>query len=95
MLLYAVNYRIDSFELKEAFQRYHSTIPGRVTCLQPLKDVFQDSNAMKVAELIRNLEIKEGIKRCYGWQLPEDFIGIPDYEVEEIHDRLKQLSHAK
>ena len=93
VLLYELTQGVENYTIRNAYNNYRITIPGQVTCLQPLKDVFNDTSAMKVQELLDNLEIRGMISKCYGWQLPEEFTGIPDYEVDKIHDRLKLLSN--
>ncbi|XOV68193.1 MAG: hypothetical protein ACFHU9_03265 [Fluviicola sp.] len=73
------------------FSRFERTVPGEITCLEPLKQVFNDSESTWLKELLSRLEARECIRNSYGWQLPEGFSQIPDYNPEDIHNRLRKL----
>ncbi len=77
-----------------AFANFKTTVPGKVTCLEPLKAIFDCKDATWLKELLADLERREAVKKAVGWQLPEDFNGIPDYDPQDIHRRLEQLNNV-
>lgn len=78
----------------KAFADYTTTIPGEITCLQPIKELFDIENALWLKELLEVLEERGGIVSAHGWQLPENFNGIPNYDAKHIHDRLNALANV-
>ncbi len=80
---------------KEIFDRFESTVPGEITCLEPIKQILGESEATWLKELLGSLEDKGAIRRAYGWQLPADFEQIPDYNPQDIHRRLEHLQHVQ
>lgn len=93
-----VFYEINGNEVKEspthAFAAFEKTIPGRVTCLAPLKLMFGIKNALRVKDLLTGLATKNAVLAAYGWNTPSGFNRLPDYTPEDIHERLKQLSNV-
>lgn len=92
-------YEIDSKGIinapEKVFQQYTQTIAGEITCLQPLKHIFNEYEATWLKELLQTLEAKELIIQAWGWQLPADFQKIPDYNPSDIHQRLKELQDVQ
>lgn len=90
-----VFYQIDnsavSEDLKVVFNRFERTIPEQVTCLEPLKQLLNSPHATWIKELLRDLEGRKLLQNAFGWQLPEGFQQILDYNPEDIHKRLNQL----
>lgn len=82
-------------ELKSIFSKYNVAIAEEITCLAPIKDALECQSVSKVSELIEQLEINDKIKMVGGINLPEGFEGIPSYDIEEIHARLKALKDVK
>ncbi len=80
---------------KSVFAQFECTVPGEVTCLEPLKQIFNDSDATWLKGLLQRLEAREIIKSAFGWQLPVDFLHIPDYNPTDIHRRLKHLQDVQ
>lgn len=76
------------------FSAFETTVPGEITCLEPLKRVFNNNDATWLKELLAFLESKERIKDAFGWQLPQTFNGIPDYNPQDIHKRLRELGNV-
>lgn len=79
---------------KNIFSKFEHTVPGEITCLEPLKMIFDDMDATWLKELLQGLESKEKINSAFGWQLPEGFTTIPDYSPEDIHNRLIDLNNV-
>ncbi|GAB5418574.1 MAG: hypothetical protein Crog4KO_03310 [Crocinitomicaceae bacterium] len=80
--------------VEAVFAKFQATVPGKVTCLEPLKTIFDCKNAAWLKELLSNLEDRGHIEKALGWQLPEDFKGIPNYNPKDIHRRLEQLNNV-
>lgn len=93
-LLYEVDSEVVINTPEETFAKYTTTIPGEITCLEPLKDFVGDTNATWIKELLQNLEVRGALGRCYGWQLPENFVGISEYRPQDIHKRLSLLANV-
>ncbi|MCR9173243.1 MAG: hypothetical protein NXI10_12150 [bacterium] len=93
-----VFYQIDKealVKLPEAiFSQLERTIPEQTTCLEPLKQIFNDTEARWLKDLLQGLEAREMIQNAWGWQLPIGFERIPDYDPQDIHKRLKQLQNV-
>lgn len=94
VLMYRIKENGLHIDPREAFSKYEKTIPGKVTCLNPLKDIFGDLSSERIKDLLVFLESKNLIEQSLGWQLPADFSGIPEYGSEEIHRRLEILSNV-
>ena len=77
------------------FEKYDSTVPDEITCLQPLKEILGDNDATWIKELLQNLDLRDALGNCYGWQLPENYMGIPEYRQEDIHKRLSLLADVR
>lgn len=93
VLLYSIKKEAVTEAPTDVFSKYQKTISGKITCLEPLKAIFDDKQATIVKELLRNLESKDLIMDCFGWQLPTGFVEIPDYDITDIHQRLINLEH--
>lgn len=91
-------YEVDNSAILEnpqvVFSRYEKTIPEEVTCLNPLKFLFDSPSSTWIKELLADLEYRKVVHNVFGWQLPVDFVQIPDYSPRDIHQRLKQLKNV-
>jgi hypothetical protein len=74
---------------------FESTVPGEVTCLSPLKEIFSAHEVYLLRDLLRILHQRGTVTSTFGWQLPESFQGIPEYTVDDIHQRLQYLEDGK
>lgn len=92
-LFYEIDPKAANLELENAFNRYERTVSNEITCLQPLKDIFGDEQSVKVIDMLSFLEDQDVLVNQYGWKLPEQFDGIPAYELSDIHNRLKSLEN--
>lgn len=82
-------------EPKAIFSQFETTVPNEITCLEPLKLIFGDSDATWLKELLQGLEQRKAVLNAHGWQLPEGFEHIPNYNPQDIHRRLKQISNVQ
>ena len=81
-------------QLAAVFDKYKTTIPYITTCLNPIKDVFENENPEKLAELLDELYRQNEIVRTCGFNIDSKFSGIKDYNVADIHARLNSLRDA-
>jgi hypothetical protein len=92
-------YAIDPAALKHSvsgvYSIFESTVPGEVTCLSPLKEIFSAHEVYLLRDLLRILHQRGTVTSTFGWQLPESFQGIPEYTVDDIHQRLQYLEDGK
>lgn len=77
--------------VSSVFAKYTTTIPEKITCLQPLKELVGNESATNIKELWAFLERTDCLTDVYGSQLPEGFDGIPTYDLNQIHARLRSL----
>ncbi len=80
--------------LEASFQVYENTIPYKITCLKPIKDVLGFNEPEKLIELLEVLHeemLIDSVKGVYS----NSFEGIVDYDLEDIHHRLVKLNHGK
>lgn len=74
------------------FSKYERAIDG-ITCLRPIREVMKlESSVNQLADLLIYLESNDLINQVNGLNLPEGYVGIPDYSMEEILDRIKLLN---
>lgn len=93
-LLFELKADVSLLDLEEQFNSYASTIPNQVTCLDPLKNILQIPDARKLKDLLAELDASEGLGDVIGFNIDATFGGIQDYNIEDIHDRLRKLENA-
>lgn len=93
-LFYQISTDVVRMHPENAFRHLDKTIPGEVTCLHPLKSIFDNTTAHRIKDLLIDLEGKDAVVNVFGWQISDDFQQIPDYSPEDIHRRLKALVHV-
>lgn len=81
------------FDLATHFEKYERAEAGNITCLFPIRDLLNLEGVGQLSELLNALSDEDRIDRCIGFNLPENYSGIPAYSIEEIHRRLEQLMH--
>lgn len=89
-ICYVLGDLLKELNLIEIFDHYDKTIPRKITCLAPVKNVLSIDHANKLSELLRILRDKKKIARVIGFH-SENFSGIKDYDLEQIHERLEEL----
>ena len=75
----------------DSFNLYDKTIPNKITCLNPIKNVLRHDKPTKIVELLSLLEKEGRIFNVFGLNISNDFSGIKDYDVADIHERLTLL----
>lgn len=92
-----------SFELKDGvvspdldtyFKPFQKTIPYKVSCLDPIKAILGYNQAEKLTDMLALMSVNNDILVARGVNI-ENFKGIIDYEVTDIHLRLEKLNNAK
>lgn len=74
------------------FSKYERAVDG-ITCLQPIREVMRLGESInQLTDLLIYLESNKLIVQVNGVNLPEGYVGIPDYSMEEILDRIKLLN---
>ena len=86
--------KTEASSLEEVFGSFEHAKAQEVTCLFPIREALKLPHALQLQHLIGLLGEEERIDKCFGFNLPSNFIGIPDYEIKDIHDRLEQLSNG-
>jgi len=82
-------------KIENVYSNYSTTIPNDVTCLNPIKEILDVFEVTKLRELLSALNDKSQINKVIGFNVDESFKGIVNYNVNDIHSRLKKLDFAK
>ena len=94
-LCFELNKEIKAAKVNQVFNAYSTTVVGEITCLNPIKSLLDCEGADKLIELLKELYATNSISRVVGFNIPDDFEGICDYSINDIHDRLTKLSNGK
>lgn len=78
--------------LASIFFNYKCTIPGEITCLNPIKDTLNITEAGKLHNLLKELKENDKIHKIQSVFLPESFHKLPDYNEMDIHEYLSSLN---
>lgn len=76
--------------LTKTFEKYSRAISGQVTCLDPIKEIY-GLEAATIHDLLSNMFGRQQVKNVVGINLPDDFKGIPPYNVTDIYNHLIAL----
>lgn len=76
----------DLKDIRDAFKMFTFLDKG-MTCLDPIKDVLNDTTSRTVHDLLMSLESKKSISSIYSVNLPQSFMGLADYSREELIER--------
>lgn len=82
---------IDIENIQTAFEFYSSTVPNKITCLKPINEVLDLQASRKLTDLLTLLYAQNRIVKVIGFNIDSNFAGIRQYEIEDIHSRLKLL----
>lgn len=80
-------------DIETIFSRYEYASSNESTCLEPIKNVFSSPEVTNLAEFLKFNEVN--IRDTFGFHLPEDYVGIRNYGIIEIQNRLAQLENGK
>lgn len=73
------------------FSNYDRAVDG-VTCLHPIREVMGLDGVSQLVILLNHLESENLITQVNGVHLPEGYNGIPDYSMNDILNRIKELN---
>lgn len=76
------------------FEMFDKAASNGATCLDPIKKSLSISNANTVFDLLNKLQSENKIKAVHGINLPDSYLGIPAYGIDEIRSRLIKLENA-
>ncbi|MFN5845725.1 MAG: hypothetical protein ACK46O_08450, partial [Flavobacteriia bacterium] len=81
----------------KVFRKFDSAKSDMTTCLSPLIEVFglEKQGIEKLSLLLKYLESKHRMGKVFGLNLTEGYIGIPEYDLEDIHNRLRKLENVQ
>lgn len=95
-ILIQLNSVIDSEELHRVFSQFTAIFPGKNTCLSPITSLLDCSETVfKLSDLLNYLDDQSAMKNVFGLNLGNDYTGIPEYDQEDITNRLYDLNRAK
>lgn len=83
--------KIDLAFIQRVYAGYDKTISNSVTCLNPIKEILNCTSASKLTDLLTLLYAENRIKSVVGIGVDDNFKGIPNYNLEDIHGRLRKL----
>lgn len=93
LVLVEIPKEVIQLNLSTVFAGYERAVDG-ITCLRPIREVMELGKEInQLADLLIDLESKKLIWQVNGLNLPEGYVGIPDYSMEEILDRIKLLNN--
>jgi len=77
------------------FEQYDCARAGGPTCLTPLKEIVGLGEEIhQLADLLKEIEISGKLKQVFAVNLESTYRGIPDYSIEEIMRKIKELHEA-
>lgn len=95
-LLLETSIQVDENLVAATFEKCKDAIHEGQSCLYPIKQVLNFGDEIeKVKDLIHRLEENDEINHIFGFNLKDDFNGIPEYSVEDISKRLNFLRDVK
>lgn len=80
-----------AIELRSEFSKYSKTEVGKSTCLTPVKNVLNYSDALKLSELLNYLASNNRLQRVHRLNGASEMKGILKYDTDKITDRLLAL----
>lgn len=96
-IVVSVNTTIDHLLVQQVFRKFDAARSDMTTCLSPLIEVFglEKQGIEKLSLLLKYLESKHRMGKVFGLNLTEGYIGIPEYDLEDIHNRLRKLENVQ
>jgi len=92
-LCFELSDSIDIENIQSAFGLYSNTVPNKITCLKPINEVLELQMSGKLTDLLTVLYAQKRILKVIGFSIDSNFAGIRQYEIEDIHSRLKLLKN--
>ena len=95
-LAISLNTPMKNEQIKSVFSTFGSKIGSNETCLSPIvKLLTPQLNDLILIELLSELDKKEQIKSVYGFNLPQGYVGIPNYTRETIQLRIHAVQPSE
>lgn len=79
-------------DLKSEFVKFTTTIPNKISCLEPIQNLLHIKAASQLNDLLIALDGNKQIEETIGFNLPEDFKSFKRYTIDDVHARLKLLA---
>ncbi|MDX2362846.1 MAG: hypothetical protein QNK23_18695 [Crocinitomicaceae bacterium] len=93
-LCFELNNSVQYKDMETCFANYELTVPNKITCLHPIKEILGCEKVRKLTELLTELYQHQNVERVIGFNTGEGFSGIKNYSTKDIHSRLKKLSNG-
>ncbi len=91
LVLVELNIDLNQEKLLQEFNKFERAESGISTCLTPIANALDKTQAQKLSELLTLCSAE--INQVYGFHLPENFNGLRNYSVADIQNRLQLLQH--
>jgi hypothetical protein len=79
-----------------AYESYQQAEPNLSTCLTPITQLFSClSEVEQLSELLKYLSEQQKMETVFGVNLKNDYRGIPNYNQQDITNRLQKLKDVK
>lgn len=79
-----------------AYESYQQAEPNLSTCLTPITQLFSClSEVEQLSELLKYLSELQNLETVFGVNLKNDYRGIPNYNQQDITNRLQKLKDVK
>lgn len=83
-------------DFTSVFEHYEYARVGGPTCLTPIKELAGlGEEILQLADLLKEIEMSGKLKQVFAVNLETTYRGIPDYSIEEIMRKIKELHEAK
>lgn len=83
-------------QIKSTFLSFGSKICVNQTCISPIISLLTPQlNDIILIELLTELHKKDQIRSVYGFHLPHDYAGIPNYTRETIQKRIHAVQPSE
>lgn len=80
-------------QISTIYQRYSKAIAYESSCLNPVRQILElGEEIQKLSDLLNVLDKSDLIASVYGVNVPNEYRGIPAYDVNAIHQRLEILA---
>lgn len=79
-------------EVEKAYQKYQRAVYGSITCLTPIRELVQQTNARQLSDLLNRID--HAIETTAGIYLPENYTALPVYSIDEIYSYISELSKS-
>ncbi len=93
-LFIKINHDLDEASALEIFESFENASSLGSTCLDPIQETLSKQDLKTVFELLEAMKKDQMMGAVFGLNLPDHYLGLPFYGVNEIRSRLKILENA-